>query len=221
MMLKILGSGSEENINQGNVSLLINAENKNFLINCGYTVFPYLIQKKLAHKIDRIFISNRDQEFSGSLASLIFYNYKLKRKLKFYGLSENLSYLKEINPQFINNAEEFFILKEEDSIKTIPTFYKKINSESFFNYGLLYSGPTSETLLDNPQARKAKVIIHHVSFKEGSEVVHFNSLARAADVIKAKTWLIGYDPNDDIKFESKAKLHGFRGFLKQDNSLKF
>lgn len=221
MMLKILGSGSEENLNLGNVSLMINAENKNFLVNCGYTVFPYLLQKKLAHKIDRIFISNRDQEFSGSLASLIFYNYRLKRKLKFYGLSDNLSYLKEINPEFINNAEEFFILKEEDSIKTIPTAYKNINSEAFFNYGLLYSGPTSETLLENTQAREAKIIIHHVSFKEGSDIVSFNSLARAADSIKAKTWLIGYDLNDDVKFESKARLHGFRGFLKQDNSIKF
>jgi hypothetical protein len=223
MQIKVLGVGSELSSGLANPSLILMQQNKYFLINCGYSIFQILLNKKLISKIDRVFINNRESLYCGSLELFLSYRKNfLKKKTKFYGLKDHLKYLKNINNDFFDNLEEYFVLNEEDSITTMPIVYKKgVTSEAFYNYGLFYTGPTLESLLDTPQAREAKVIIHHVSFEENSvKNVDFSVLARAADPVKAKTWLIGYNNDDDIKFQSKVRLHGFAGFLSPDSTLK-
>lgn len=224
MQIKVLGVGSELSSGLSNPSLLIFSQNKYFLINCGYSIFQILLNKKMLSKIDRIFINNRESLYAGSLELLLSYRKNfLKKKTKFYGLKDHLSYLKKINNDFYNNLEEYFVLNEDDSIITMPVAYKSgVVSEAFYNFGLFYTGPTSESLLDTPQAREAKVIIHHVSFEENSfRNLDFSVLARAADPVKAKTWLIGYNNGDDEKYYSKVRLHGFAGFLKTESNLRF
>ena len=224
MQIKVLGVGSELSSGLSNPSLLIMSQNKNFLVNCGYSIFQILLNKKLISKIDRIFINNRESIYAGSLELLISYRKNvLKKKTKFYGLKDHMLYLKTINEDFFSNVEEYFVLNEEDSIVTMPVVYKNgVPSEAFYNFGIFYTGPSLESLLDTPQARDAKIIIHHVSFDDNSlKIVNFTELARAPEQVKAKTWLIGYNNEDNIKYLSKVRLHGFMGFLEAESNLKF
>jgi ribonuclease BN (tRNA processing enzyme) len=222
MRIQFLGVGSRFSNELGNPSLVIWGDGHGFLINCGYSVFPILKKNNLIGRIDKVFISNRESENAGSLDS--FLNYRkdvVGKKTRFYGILDNLDYLMEINENYGKNRKDFFILDPETKIQTIEVNYKKgIQSQAFYNFGLLYSGNTSQTLLESPQARDAKVIVHHVSFDDLSDSsVPFSVLARAPEVVRRKTFLIGYDREDLEKNYSKVMQFGFAGFASVDKSI--
>jgi ribonuclease BN (tRNA processing enzyme) len=221
MRIQILGVGEEGSPELGNPSFILWDRSKGFLINCGYLVFPLLKSKNLVRLIDKVFISNRLGYNAGSLDSLLSYKKKnLKQKVKFYGISSHLSYLENIDPDFVNNSEEYFNLSE-DTITTINTDFKNgVVSEAFFNFGILISGDTSESLLESSYARDARIIFHEVTF-ESSDSNHtsFEHLARAADEVKRKTWLYQYKEKENQANAAKVRQHGFAGFLEKDQNI--
>jgi ribonuclease BN (tRNA processing enzyme) len=222
MRIQFLGVGSRFNNELGNPSLIIWGDGHGFLINCGYTVFPILKKANLLGRIDKVFISNRESENSGSLDSFLTYRKDIiQNKTRFFGIIDHLDYLMEINENYGKNRKDFFIFDPETKIQTIPVNYKKgVQTQAFYNYGILYSGNTSQTLLESPQARDAKVIIHHVSFDDLSDSeVPFSVLARAPEVVRKKTYLIGYSKSDLESNFSKVMQFGFAGFATVDKSI--
>jgi hypothetical protein len=217
MRLHILGSGSESNLSKGSQSFVIwKKDGKGLLINCGPTTLNTLKKSRYLKNIDSLYLSSTDRSVSENLGELlIHFKNDLSKKIKFYGLSDNLDFLKSINPDFVDNAESYFIINELDSLQTIPVKFKEgVSSSAFYNYGLLYSGLTSENLLDTVEAFNSKVILHDVSFGDLNFHVDFSELCRAAEFIKRKTWLIGY-PEDD-SFQSllkKTLINGFAGLV--------
>lgn len=224
MRIQILGCGGAFSPEIGNSSIILwDGHGKGFLIDCGYTVYPILKKKNLIDKIDRVFITHRHGDHIGSLDTFLYHKrFILNQKVTFYGLSDHLDYLKTIDPSFENDAETYFKLNDE-GIKTMSVKHcSNMPCEAFFNYGLLYSGDTAESLLDTPQAREAKIILHEVTFNETVDVhTPFNVLARAADEVKRKTWLYHYNLGEDKEFSSKVKLHGFAGIVTQDQIIKY
>jgi ribonuclease BN (tRNA processing enzyme) len=217
MRIQIIGVGSKYFPENGNPSMILWGDGHGFLINCGYTVFPFLKSKNLIPRINEVFITNREADNAGSLDIFLDYRKNVVGKpTKFFGLVDNLDYLMEIDQDFGNKRKEYFNLDKNTSIVTIPVHYKRgVTSEAFFNFGLLYSGNTGESLLETPQAREAKVIIHHVSFDDLSDSeVPFSVLARGPVEVRRKTWLIGYKPNEDVENFNKVMQFGFAGFLK-------
>lgn len=222
MRIQFLGVGSRFNNEMGNPSMILWGQGNGFLINCGYTVFPILKKANLLNRVDKLFITNKESENAGSLDS--FLNYRkdvIQQKTRFFGIIDHLDYLMEINENYGKNRKEFFIFDSETKIQTIPVSYKKgVMTQAFFNFGLLYSGNTSESLLETPQARDAKVIIHHVSFDDLSDSeVPFSVLARAPEVVRKKTFLIGYTKSDlDLNY-SKVMQFGFAGFASVEKTI--
>ena len=74
MRVEVLGVGSDNYPELGNPSFIIYKDTGAFLINCGYTVFPYLKEKNLINSIDRVFLTSVKNECAGSL--MAFLNYK-------------------------------------------------------------------------------------------------------------------------------------------------
>ena len=224
MRIQVVGCGGAFSPEIGNSSIIIwDGKGQGFLIDCGYTVYPILKKKNLIGKIDKIFITHRHGDHIGSLDTFLYHKrFMLNQKVTFYGLSDHLDYLKAIDPGFENDAEAYFKLGDE-GIKTMPVRHSEgMSCEAFYNYGLLYSGDTAESLLETSQARDAKIILHEVNFNDAVSVhVSFNVLARAADEVKRKTWLYHYNVGEKEEFESKVRQHGFAGMLSQDQMLKF
>jgi len=224
MRIQVLGCGGAFSPEIGNSSIILwDGKGKGFLIDCGYTVYPLLKKKNLIDKIDRVFITHRHGDHIGSLDTFLYHKrFMFNQKVTFYGLSDHLPYLKTIDPGFENDAEAYFKLGDE-GIKTMSVKHcDGMACEAFYNFGLLYSGDTAESLLETPQARDAKIILHEVTFNESVSVhAPFNVLARAAVEVKKKTWLYHYNVGEDKEFESKVRQHGFAGLLTQDQMLKF
>lgn len=224
MRIQVLGTGDAFTPELGNSALILWDQGRGFLIDCGYTVFPYLKEKNIADKIDRVFITNRYDAHAGSLTTFLDFKRMKGQKVKFFGVAEHLEYLKTIDPKYENDYESFFEDAAE-TVVTIPVRTGGITSSAFFNFGLLYSGDTAESLLDTPQAFEAKVILHDVSFDENSSAGNFHapfaSLIKASDHIKRKVWLYNFKKDQPKDVELKVLQNGFAGILKKDQILKF
>ena len=222
MRIQVLGVGQAFSPEIGNSSIILWDDDRGFLIDCGYTVYPILKQKKLIDRIDKVFITHNHDDHIGSLASLFYHKrFVLNQKIKFFGISDHMNYLKAIDPNFDfeKQAKDYFILDEE-SIQTIPVNHSEgVPAEAFYNYGVLFSGDTSESLLETPEARTAKIILHEVSFADVPVHAYFNKLANAPVEVKAKTWLYHYGVGENKIYESRVRNHGFAGMLVQDQTI--
>ena len=223
MRIQVLGVGGAFSPELGNSSIILWTEkSEGFLIDCGYTVYPILKENGLIKRISKVFITHRHGDHIGSLDTFLYHKrYVLGQKVKFFGIDDHIDFLKMIDPSFDTDSKEYFILDDE-GIQTIPvTHAEGVPSEAFYNFGLLYSGDCAESLLDTPQARDAKIILHEVSFDDYPVHTYFNDLARAADEVKKKTWLYHYSKGDEKKYISRVMNHGFAGLLEQGQSINF
>jgi len=217
MRIQVLGVGGAFSPELGNSSIIIWSESSGFLIDCGYTVYPILKEKNLIDKIDKVFITHRHGDHVGSLDTFLYHKrFMFNQKVTFFGVKEHMEYLKQIDPGFEKDFDQYF-KDVRQSISTIPVKHSEgVPSEAFYNFGILYSGDSSETLLETPQAQEAKIILHEITFNKVTVHTDFVTLARASETIKKKTWLYHYNNGEDKKFESRVRMHGFAGFLTKD-----
>lgn len=222
MEIKVLGVGSAFSPELGNSSIILWEKGKGLLIDCGYTVFPALKRLNYLNNIDSLFITHRHGDHIGSLDTFLYYKrFLLNQKVTFYGISDHMEYLEQIDPSFgfDKEAKEYFNL-DKKIIKVVPSLHAGLVTNAFYDRGVLYSGDVDDSLLDSPEARDARIIIHEVSF--GTSAVHtsFDDLKRASNDIKAKTWLTHYNKGEFEEFNTKVMTHGFRGMLRIGQSIK-
>lgn len=82
-ILKFLGIGNAFNAKDGNTSAFYKKDETLFLFDCGWTVFPTLIEKNVLEGVNTIYIAitHAHGDHSGSLSGLIDYcNYEIKVK---------------------------------------------------------------------------------------------------------------------------------------------
>lgn len=79
--LKFIGRGSAFNVKEGNTSAYIKDKDTLLLIDCGESVFKEIQEKKLLDDINNIIIliTHLHSDHVGSLSSLIFYCYYIKK----------------------------------------------------------------------------------------------------------------------------------------------
>ncbi|HYG40283.1 MAG TPA: MBL fold metallo-hydrolase [Cytophagales bacterium] len=83
MEIKFIGVGGAFDTNYINSSAIVTLNGKRYLVDCGHSVFPQLVQKGVADKIDAVIITHLHDDHIGSLSSFAFYTYHmLGRKLK-------------------------------------------------------------------------------------------------------------------------------------------
>lgn len=79
--LKFIGRGSAFNVKEGNNSAYIKQDNKFILLDCGENVFQRIIENNLLEDIEsvEVLITHLNADHVGSLSTLIFYCYYMKR----------------------------------------------------------------------------------------------------------------------------------------------
>ena len=140
MQIKFVGTGGAFDANYVNSSAIITLNTKNYLIDCGHSVFPELVKKNLVPQIDFVLITHLHDDHVGSLGTLIFYNYHV--------LGRKLTVLLPNHPIFIQKFKQLVSL-------TVVNFESYMNIESidgvsvksFETTGLHYEGMESFSYL--------------------------------------------------------------------------
>ena len=163
MELKFLGKGGSDNQLQGNTSAYFIENRCLFLIDCGENIFERILRKQLLNDVDKvfIFITHTHSDHVGSLGSLIFHCYFLKKIELNFVLSSNLLHYNDvkellriygaredwyriIEPTSLNNKFNSFNKMEYMSTKhveQIPCYGLSFDTNNGIVY---YSGDTKE-----------------------------------------------------------------------------
>ena len=183
------------------------------LVDCGFTVFPELVRRKMVGDVDVVLISHLHADHTGSLTTLAVYNRSRLKKKPIVG-GDNVAELFKVQGVL---PDDFIPLSADDPLHLCVIKTGHIPAYGY-NYGLfiadriLFSGDTNEPLLDTEFAAKAKIILHEATLAEPTFHSNIEILARAKPEIKAKTWLIHIPTEEraDIERDAVAK-YGFAG----------
>lgn len=74
MKIQFAGTGGAFQTGLRNSSALLTMDSTTFLIDCGHSVFPYLVERNLIQQIDAVIVTHLHDDHVGSLSSLILFN---------------------------------------------------------------------------------------------------------------------------------------------------
>ncbi|GIV23428.1 MAG: hypothetical protein KatS3mg025_1087 [Bacteroidia bacterium] len=77
--IAFIGAGGAHDIALGNSAALLRWEGQTFLLDCGFTVYPRLVEKGLVEKIDAICITHLHDDHIGSLSALLYHRHFLSK----------------------------------------------------------------------------------------------------------------------------------------------
>lgn len=152
MQIKFLGTGGAFDVDYLNSAALLEFRDMNILLDCGFTVFPTLVQKNLVHKADYILLTHLHNDHCGSLATLLLYKNiieKSERPILLYPSEQFrqqlLSFL-QLQIRDIDKYADFLPLEQVDGVTCIDTFGQHAENMQTYafvfedEYRLAYSG---------------------------------------------------------------------------------
>jgi len=77
--IRFVGAGGAHDLTWGNSAALLTWEGRTFLIDCGFTVYPRLVEKGLVESLDAICITHLHDDHIGSLSALLYHRHFLSR----------------------------------------------------------------------------------------------------------------------------------------------
>lgn len=77
--IAFIGAGGAHDVHLGNSAALLEWEGKTFLIDCGFTVYPRLVQLGLIEKIQAACITHLHDDHIGSLSALLYHRHFISR----------------------------------------------------------------------------------------------------------------------------------------------
>lgn len=180
MQIKFLGTGGAFDTDYRNSAALLEFRDINLLIDCGFTVFPTLVEKNLTQKIDHIILTHLHNDHCGSLANLLLYKHiveKSKRPIILYPseqFKQQLYKFLELQVKDPDKYAEFVPLDQVDGIISIDTYGQ--HSEGLQTYAyifdnesrIVYSGDLSkpEVLFEKLERLPGKKtrVFHDITF---------------------------------------------------------
>ena len=179
MEIKFIGTGGAFDLDLVNSSAIVEVNKKNFLIDCGHSVFPQIVKKNLLHKIDHVLVTHLHDDHCGSLSSLcIYFNFLTGRKMKIVFPSED--YKKELNNYLTHSLPhpekkyvEWVNMNELPEISAINTFSKHVQEMQTWSFvfedektKIVYSGDLGDgdLLFKKVKQEGKKVIFFHDVF---------------------------------------------------------
>lgn len=130
MELKFLGKGGSDNQLQGNTSAYFIENRCLFLIDCGENIFERILRKQLLNDVDKvfIFITHTHSDHVGSLGSLIFHCYFLKKIELNIVLSSNLLHYNDVKEllRIYGAREDWYRIIEPTSLNNKFNSFNKM-----------------------------------------------------------------------------------------------
>lgn len=152
MQIRFLGTGGAFDVDYLNSAALLEFRDMNILLDCGFTVFPTLINKSLADKVDYILLTHLHNDHCGSLASLLLYKKIIEnspRPILLYPSEQfrhELYTLLQLQIRDVDKYVEFVPLDQIDGIICIDTFGQHTENMQTYayvfedEYRIAYSG---------------------------------------------------------------------------------
>lgn len=199
-----------------NVSMIIWPQKKRqngILFDCGFSVFPELLRRGLLSSIDTVVLSHAHQDHCGSAVTLAEYRDQIdNRKIAAGGidwqplltLCDGDAGSERVRPLPADFPLQTFAVPHVTGMECLALFY---------NHKFLYSGDTSVSLLETPQAAEADLIIHDAALRGNPFHCGLKKLAEAPEEIKAKTWVTHYHPKDLEDYKKLCQEYGLGGVL--------
>lgn len=142
MEIKFLGTGGAFDTDYLNSSALLKFRGIHLLIDCGFTVFPTLVQKSLVQKVDHIILTHLHNDHCGSLANLLLYKSiveKVPKPVILYPseqFKQQLCLFLEIQVKDPEKYADFVPLENFEGISCIDTYGK--HSEGMQSYAYIF-----------------------------------------------------------------------------------
>lgn len=208
MRMIFLGTGGAHDISWGNSSALLSWQNKTFLIDCGFTVYPKLVENHLVELIDAVVITHVHDDHIGSLSAFLYHRHFISRKsptpilLGHENLTQALQNLLSI---MMGPLETFAQLLPSQSwgiqaLDTTGLHMAHMPSCAYVwedkNLILVYSGdigrplPILDTWRENPPSKR-RLVFHDMAFHQTPTHCHYKALFPYRDL--AEIW--GYHHN--------------------------
>ncbi|MGQ9863300.1 MAG: MBL fold metallo-hydrolase [Bacteroidia bacterium] len=208
MKVMFLGTGGAHDTSWGNSAALIFWQNKTFLVDCGFTVYPKLVENHLVEHIDAVVITHLHDDHIGSLSALLYHRHFISKKPPtpvLLGHEKLTQALKNILSIMMGHLEPFaqFLPSESWGIQALDTTglhmahmpscaYVWENESTI----LVYSGDIGrplailDTWRENPPAKK-RVVLHDMAFHQTATHCHYKALIPYRDIAEIR----GYHHN--------------------------
>ena len=195
MQIKFLGTGGAFDANLINSAAILSIKEKRYLLDCGHSVFPILVKKGVADKIDAVVITHLHDDHVGSLSTFAFYcHHVLGKKLTVLVPLHDVfeAKLRQLFSITIGKYEKYVDIKPlEPAIQGIETTNFHTTGMESFSYlfkdeeeYIAYSGDLGDPdllfnyLQENEYDPQHCTVFHDTSFIRSSAHAYYKDLMK-------------------------------------------
>lgn len=146
MQIKFLGTGGAFDTDYRNSAALLEFRDIHILIDCGFTVFPTLVEKDLVRKVEYILLTHLHNDHCGSLANLLLYKHIIEKSPRPVILYPSEQFRQQVY-QFLQiqvkdpeKYVEFVPLEQVEGITPIDTYGQ--HAEGMQSYAYIFDNDT-------------------------------------------------------------------------------
>lgn len=181
MIINTLGTGGAFDTREGCSSFIVEYGN-NYLVDCGYDVFPKLLSLGVEDKIDYIVVTHCHDDHIGSLSAYLYYLFYVLKKsvpiLTTFEVAKDLNQILRRMGMTYGKEYSFFYGLDEVSVIATDNLHCEGMPSCAVRFGddLFISGDVGCSLMD---IAKAKIVYHDASAFENPVHCHYKKLMPA------------------------------------------
>ncbi|MDB5263711.1 MAG: fold metallo-hydrolase [Adhaeribacter sp.] len=179
MKIKFIGTGGAFEPEYFNSAALLTFNNKTFLIDAGFTVYPRLMALGLFFKIDYILLTHLHNDHCGSLANILLHKCFHDRGRKFTILYQTEKFKKQLEDFLVIQLKDpakyvdFAPLETVSGISALDTFGR--HSEGFQTYSFIFEAP-NERLVYSGDLGQADFLFAHLQTLPACPTIVFHDI---------------------------------------------
>ncbi|MCX7606501.1 MAG: MBL fold metallo-hydrolase [Bacteroidia bacterium] len=161
--IRFLGAGGAHDLQWGNSSALLEWEGRTFLLDCGFTVYPRLVEKQLIERVDAVCITHLHDDHIGSLSVFLYHRHFLSQLPPLpliVGTPELYAKLHTILHFMMGEVERFarLVFPQEYAafVQAIPT--SRLHASHMPSCAYLFSSPAMHLLYSGDIAEPVPVL---------------------------------------------------------------